>query len=177
MKIVAELRTFDQIINFSSYVDIIQIGSRNMYNYDLLIEIGKLDKPVLLKRGLSATYEEWLLSAEYILKGGNNNVILCERGVRALSQKEARNVLDIQAIPYIKNNFNFPIIIDPSHASGKAYMVNSMSKAALVAGADGLIIESHIKPEDSLCDAKQTISIETLKSIIDFKEKMINIEN
>lgn len=177
IKIVVELMTIDQIRKFSDVVDIIQIGSRNMYNYDLLKEVGKLDKPILLKRGLSATYNEWLLSAEYILKGGNNNVILCERGIRTLSQEETRNVLDIQAIPYIKNNFNFPIIVDPSHASGKAYMVESMSKAALIAGADGLIIESHIKPEDSLCDAEQTINISTLKNIVDFNERMINNEN
>lgn len=177
VKIIVELMTIEQIKKYADYVDIIQIGSRNMYNYDLLKEVGKLNKPVLLKRGLSATYNEWLLSAEYILKGGNNNIILCERGIRALSQEETRNVLDIQAIPYIKNNFNFPIIIDPSHASGKAYMVESMSKASLIAGADGLIIESHIKPEDSLCDAEQTIDMAVLKSIVDFNERIINNEN
>ena len=148
-----------------------------MYNYDLLEKVGRLDKPVLLKRGLSATYKEWLMSAEYILKGGNNNIILCERGIRTSSQEEIRNVLDIQAIPYIKNNFRFPIIIDPSYASGKAYMVESMSKASLIAGADGLIIESHIKPESSLCDAEQTINIQILKNIVDFNERMINNEN
>lgn len=177
VKIIVELMTIDQLKKYADDIDIIQIGSRNMYNYDLLKEVGKLNKPILLKRGLNATYKEWLMSAEYILKGGNNNIILCERGIRASIQEETRNVLDIQAVPYIKNNFRFPIIIDPSHASGKAYMVESMSKASLIAGADGLIIESHIKPESSLCDAEQTINMRTLKNIVDFNERMINNEN
>lgn len=117
------------------------------------------------------------MSAEYILKEGNYNVVLCERGIRGFDSSETRNVLDIQAIPFIKYHSKLPIIIDPSHASGKSYIVKSMSKASLIAGADGLIIETHINPEQSLCDSEQTINVETLKEIIEFKERMENYEN
>ena len=172
LHLVVELLTIEQIHKYGKYIDIIQIGSRNMYNYELLKEVGKLDKPVLLKRGLSATYKEWLMAAEYILKEGNNKVILCERGIRGFDSNETRNVLDIQAIPYIKHNSKLSIIVDPSHASGNRYMVESMSKASLIAGSDGLIIEVHTNPEESLCDSEQTIDIETLKRIIEFKNKI-----
>lgn len=170
--IVTELLTIEQVRKYGIRIDIIQIGSRNMYNYELLKEVGKINKPVLLKRSFAATYSEWLLAAEYILKEGNHNVILCERGVRGFGSEETRNVLDIQAIPYIKRHSNLPIIVDPSHASGEAYIVESMSKASLVAGADGLIIEVHTNPKESKCDSKQTINIEILKKIIEFKNKM-----
>ena len=162
VKIVVELMTIEQIEKYSDYVDIIQIGSRNMYNYELLKELGKIRNPILLKRGLMATYKEWLLAAEYILKSGNDGVILCERGIRAFNSDETRNVLDLQAIPYIHTNSNLPIIVDPSHASGNSYMVEPMSRAAIVAGCDGLIIETHTNPEESLCDSKQTINIKPL---------------
>lgn len=175
--IVTELMTAKQVKKFGEDIDIIQIGARNMFNYDLLKVVGKLDKPVLLKRSFMATYKEWLLAAEYILKEGNNKVILCERGIRSFNSTETRNVLDIQAIPFIKKHCNLPILIDPSHASGKSYMVESMSKASLIAGADGLIIETHIDPKSSLCDSEQTIDIETLKRIIDFKEKVKKYED
>lgn len=175
--IVTELLTINQVKKYAKDIDIIQVGSRSMYNYELLKELGKTNKPILLKRGLTATYKEWLLAAEYILKEGNYNVILCERGIRSFNSDETRNVLDIQAIPYIKKNSKLPIIIDPSHASGKDYMIEPMSKAALIAGADGLIIETHINPSQSLCDSKQTISIETLKSILIFKERIVEYEN
>lgn len=171
-KIVTELLTIEQVHKYGKDIDIIQIGSRNMYNYELLKEIGKIDKPILLKRGLSATYKEWLMAAEYILKEGNNKVILCERGIRGFDSSETRNVLDIQAVPYIKHNSKLPIIVDPSHASGNRYMVESMSKASLAAGCDGLIIEVHTNPNESLCDSEQTIDIETLKRIVDFKNRL-----
>lgn len=177
LKIVVELMTIEQVKKYCNDIDIIQIGSRNMYNYDLLKEVGKLRKTVLLKRGFVATYKEWLLAAEYILKEGNHNVILCERGIRAFNSEETRNVLDLQAIPYIHNHSKLPIIVDPSHASGERYIVESMSKAALIAGADGLIIETHINPEQSLCDSKQTIDIKTLKNIINFEKRLEKNEN
>ena len=161
LKIVTELMTTEQIKKYGNQIDVIQVGSRNMYNYELLKELG-----------LSATYEEFLLASEYILKCGNHNVILCERGIRSINSNETRNVLDIQAIAYIKKHSNLPIIIDPSHASGKSYMVESMSKASLIAGADGLIIETHISPEKSLCDSEQTINIEQLKNILKFNERI-----
>ena len=139
--IVTELLTINQAKKYAKDIDIIQVGSRNMYNYELLKELGKTNKPILLKRGFTATYKEWLLASEYILKEGNYNVILCERGIRGFNSDETRNILDIQAIPYIKKNSKLPIIVDPSHASGKDYIVESMSKASLIAGEDGLIIE------------------------------------
>ena len=172
MHIVTEFTTIEQVRKYGSLVDIIQIGTRNMYNYELLKEVGKLRTPVLLKRAFSASYEEWFLAAEYILKEGNSNVILCERGVRNFFSDETRNVLDIQAIPYVQKNTSFRIIGDPSHASGASYMVSSMSKALLAAGADGLLIEVHTHPEDSLCDSQQTINFEQLDEILQFYQKM-----
>lgn len=177
IKIITELMTVEQVKKYGNFIDIIQVGTRNMYNYDLLKELGKTKKMIILKRGFMATYKEWLLSAEYILKEGNYNVVLCERGIRGFDSSETRNILDIQAIPFIKHHSKLPIIIDPSHASGKSYIVKSMSKASLIAGADGLIIETHINPEQSLCDSEQTIDVETLKEIIEFKERMENYEN
>lgn len=175
LKIVTELLTIEQVRKYGNKVDIIQIGSRSMYNYELLKEVGKLNTPVILKRCFCASYREWLLAAEYILKEGNKSVILCERGIRNNISNETRNVLDIQAIPYIKTHTNLPIIVDPSHASGKSYMVESMSKASLVAGADGLLIEVHTKPEESLCDSEQTINIDELKNIMEFNKLLENI--
>jgi 3-deoxy-7-phosphoheptulonate synthase len=172
LKIVTELTTIEQIEKYGNQIDIIQIGTRNMFNYELLKAAGKTKKPVLLKRGMCASYREWLLAAKYITNEGNPNVILCERGIRNNISTETRNVLDIQAIPYMKKNSKFPIIIDPSHASGQSYMVEPMSKAALVAGADGLIIETHYNPKESLCDAEQTIDIPTLERIISFKNAL-----
>lgn len=177
LKIVTELMTIEQIRKYKNDIDIIQIGSRNMYNYELLKEAGKTKNIILLKRGFSATYKEWLLAAKYITDNGNNKVVLCERGIRGNNSDEVRNVLDIQAIPYMKKNSKFPIIIDPSHASGEAYMVESTSKAALIAGANGLIIETHINPKESLCDSNQTIDIQTLKNILEFKERIDLYEN
>ena len=167
LKIVTELTSIEQVRKYGSKIDIIQIGTRNMYNYELLKEVGKLNTPVILKRGLSATYNEWINAAEYIKREGNTNIILCERGIRGYSN-ETRNVLDLQAIPYIHKNTNYKIIVDPSHASGHAYMVEDMSKASIAANCDGLLIETHIRPEESLCDSEETIDLETLDKIIKY---------
>ena len=174
LKIVTELMTIDQVKKYGEMVDVIQIGTRNMYNYELLKEVGKLRTPVLLKRGLSATYNEWINAAEYIKMGGNNNIILCERGVRSF-EKETRNMLDIQAIPYIKENTDYPIFVDPSHACGNKYMVKPNALASVAAGCDGLIVEVHDEAENALSDGEQSISIETMKEIIDSVKKLENI--
>jgi 3-deoxy-7-phosphoheptulonate synthase len=156
LPVVSELMAAKDIPLFLEYVDIIQIGARNMQNFSLLKELGKIDKPILLKRGLAATIEEWLMSAEYILAGGNTKVLLCERGIRTM-EKYTRNTLDLSAVPVIKKMSHLPIIIDPSHAVGHWDYVPSMSKAAIVAGADGLIIEVHSNPEKAACDGGQCL--------------------
>lgn len=170
LPIVTELMTIEQVRKYADEIDIIQIGSRNMYNYELLKELGKYSKPILLKRGISATYNEWINAAKYINNG--KNVILCERGIRSFDLS-TRNVLDIQAIPYIKKNTNFDIFIDPSHAAGNDYMIEPMSLASVIAGCDGLIIEVHDKPEEALCDKEQAITINTLKSIMKKINKLL----
>ena len=142
LKIVTEIMSVDDVDLFEKEVDVIQVGSRNMQNFDLLKRLGKINKPILLKRGLSATIEEWLLAAEYIMNEGNPNVILCERGIRTY-ENETRNTLDISAVPLVKKVSHLPIIVDPSHASGKRWMIEPLSKAAIAVGADGLIIEVH----------------------------------
>ena len=141
---------------FNEKVDLIQIGARNMQNFDLLKQLGQVDRPILLKRGLNATYEEWLMSAEYIMASGNENVILCERGVRTF-ESYTRNTLDLQSIPVIQKLSHLPIIIDPSHAGGKWWLVEPMAKAAVAAGANGLMIEVHNNPEMALCDGSQSL--------------------
>lgn len=165
LKIVSEIMDIEQLNKYGKYLDIIQIGARNMYNYELLKALGKINKPILLKRAFSATYQEWIGAYEYIKQSGNNQVILCERGIRSFDNS-TRNVLDIQAIPYIKENYHLPIIVDPSHASGHRYLVESDSLAAIAAGADGLIIEVHDYPEESLSDKEQAINIDELQIII-----------
>lgn len=169
--VVTELTSIEQVQKYGNRIDIIQIGARNMYNYELLKEVGKLRTPVILKRGLSATYKEWLCSAEYIRREGNNNIILCERGIRGFDPC-TRNVLDIASVVYIKHNTNYLIIVDPSHSTGTRYMVKPVSVASIVAGADGLIIEAHTTPDKSLSDAKQTVNIKTIKEIIDDINKL-----
>jgi len=157
MPIVTELMSTDDIEYFAEHVDVIQVGARNMQNFDLLKRLGKLNKPILLKRGLSATIEEWLMSAEYILAGGNDNVILCERGVRTF-ESFTRNTLDLSAVLAVKRQSHLPVVVDPSHASGQAWMVERLSLAAIAAGADGLIIEVHNDPVHALCDGQQSIT-------------------
>ncbi len=163
LPIVTELMTIEQVRKYIDKVDIVQIGSRNMYNYELLKELAKHDKPVLLKRGLSATYNEWINAAKYI--NGGKRVILCERGIRSFDNS-TRNVLDIQAIPYVKSNTDFLVYVDPSHAAGNNYMIEPMAVAAVAAGCDGLIIEVHDNPEESICDKNQAIDIPTMKRIL-----------
>jgi 3-deoxy-7-phosphoheptulonate synthase len=149
----------------AEYADIIQLGTRNMQNYPLLREVGKTKKPILLKRGMWATYKEWLLAAEYIMAEGNPNVILCERGIRTF-ETQTRNTLDINAVPMLKELTHLPIIVDPSHATGKYSLVPSISKAAIAAGSDGLIIEVHNDPKNALTDADQTISTRKFSELI-----------
>ena len=140
----------------TKYIDEIQVGARNMQNFDLLKELGKTNKPILLKRGLSATIEEWLMSAEYIMAGGNENIILCERGIRTY-ETYTRNTLDLSAIPVIKKLSHLPVIVDPSHAAGYWYLVEPLAKAAIAAGADGLMIEVHNNPQCALSDGQQSL--------------------
>ena len=142
---------------FEEEVDVVQVGARNMQNFELLKEVGKMSKPILLKRGLSNTYEEWIMSAEYIMAAGNENVILCERGVRTF-ETYTRNTLDVSAIPAVKQMSHLPVIVDPSHAAGMYWMVEPLALAAVAAGADGLIIEVHNDPSHALCDGAQSIT-------------------
>jgi len=141
------------------YADILQLGSRNMQNYQLLMELGRLNKPVLLKRGISSTIEEWLLAAEYIMGEGNHQVILCERGIRTF-EPVTRNTLDLNAVPLVKLLSHLPVFVDPSHGTGLRELVSVMGKAALVAGADGLIMEVHFEPGCALCDGDQSLTPE-----------------
>lgn len=147
------------------YADILQVGARNMQNFHLLRELGKTRKPVLLKRGLSATIDEWLMAAEYIMSGGNYNVILCERGIRTF-ETYTRNTLDLSAIPIVKGLSHLPVIVDPSHGTGQRRLVSSMCKAAIAAGADGLMIEVHPDPERALCDGPQSLNPVQFKQLM-----------
>ena len=167
LPIVSELMDAEYLDEFIEKVDLIQIGARNMQNFDLLKKVGKATKkPILLKRGLSATFQEWIMSAEYIMASGNPNVILCERGVRTF-ETYTRNTLDLQAIPVIKKLTHLPIIIDPSHAGGKWWLVEPMAKAAVAAGCDGLMIEVHNSPETALCDGPQSLKPEKYTQLIE----------
>lgn len=159
LPIVTEIMSARMLERFVEDVDLIQVGARNMQNFELLKELGRTNVPVLLKRGLSATIEEWLMAAEYIMAGGNDNVILCERGIRTF-ETYTRNTLDLSAIPAVKKLSHLPVIVDPSHAAGLWWMVEPMAKAAVAAGADGLIIEVHNDPEHALCDGAQSLKPE-----------------
>ncbi|NLG37394.1 MAG: 3-deoxy-7-phosphoheptulonate synthase [Clostridiales bacterium] len=154
--VVTEIMSIDMIDEFVKNVDIIQVGTRNMQNFTLLRELGRIDKPILLKRGMSATIEEWLMSAEYIISEGNENVILCERGIRTF-ENYTRNTLDIGAVPVVKRLSHLPVLVDPSHASGIWWMVEPLARAAVVAGADGLLVEVHTDPKQALSDGNQSI--------------------
>ena len=156
LPICTEIMSADKIERFVEDVDLIQVGARNMQNFELLKELGKTNKPILLKRGLSATIEEWIMSAEYIMAGGNENVILCERGIRTF-EHYTRNTLDLSAIPAAKKLSHLPVIVDPSHAAGLWWMVEPLAKAAVAVGADGLLIEVHNNPECALCDGAQSL--------------------
>ena len=165
LPIVTELMSAEYLDIFEEKVDLIQIGARNMQNFDLLKQLGKVKRPILLKRGLNATYEEWIMSAEYIMASGNENVILCERGIRTF-ESYTRNTLDLQSIPVLKKLTHLPVVIDPSHAGGKWWLVDSMAKAAVAAGADGLMIEVHNDPENALCDGAQSLKPEKFDKLM-----------
>lgn len=172
LPIVTEIMRASHIDMFEN-VDIIQVGARNMQNFELLKELGKTNKPILLKRGLSATIEEWLMSAEYIMAGGNNNVILCERGIRTY-ENYTRNTLDISAIPIVKKLSHLPVVVDPSHASGKSWLVEPLAMAAVAAGADGLIIEVHNDPPHALSDGAQSLTPEQFEVVA---KKVFDLKN
>ncbi len=157
LPIVSEAMDYEGLKMMMDYVDIIQIGARNMQNFSLLKELGKIDKPILLKRGMSATIEEWLMSAEYILAGGNSKVMLCERGIRTFDNQYSRNTLDLNAVPILKSLTHLPIVVDPSHGTGYRHLVTPMSLAGMAAGADSLIVEVHDKPHEALSDGPQAL--------------------
>ena len=165
LPIVTELMSPDYLDVFNEKVDLIQIGARNMQNFGLLKQLGKVNRPILLKRGLNATYEEWIMSAEYIMASGNENVILCERGIRTF-ESYTRNTLDLQSIPVLNRKTHLPVIIDPSHAGGKWWLVEPMAKASIAAGADGLMIEVHNNPECALCDGAQSLKPEKYAELL-----------
>lgn len=165
LPIVTELMSPDYLDIFNEKVDLIQIGARNMQNFDLLKQLGKLKRPILLKRGLNATYEEWIMAAEYIMASGNENVILCERGIRTF-ESYTRNTLDLQSIPVLRKLTHLPVIVDPSHAGGKWWLVEPMAKAAVAAGADGLMVEVHNSPECALCDGAQSLKPQKYDSLL-----------
>jgi len=165
LPVVTEVMDTRQVELVASYADMIQIGSRNMQNYPLLKEVGMCRKPILLKRGMMATVEEFLLAAEYILHQGNDQVILCERGIRTF-ETSTRNTLDLSAVPMLKRLSHLPVIVDPSHGTGVRWMVPPMAKAAVAVGADGLIMEVHYKPEEALCDGYQSLNLDEFDRLI-----------
>lgn len=174
LPIVTEIMNINHLELFSD-VDVIQVGARNMQNFDLLKELGKCDKPILLKRGLANTIEEWLMSAEYIMAGGNKNVILCERGIRTF-ETYTRNTLDISAVPVLKNLTHLPIIVDPSHATGMRWLVPPLAKTAVAAGADGLMIEVHNNPAKALCDGAQSIDPDAFDELMKDIKRRVEFE-
>ena len=171
MKVVSEIMDPRDVMRAKDYVDIYQIGSRNMQNYSLLKEIGKTSKPVLLKRGMTSTVEEWLMAAEYIALEGNPNIILCERGIRTF-ENYTRNTLDLTVIPIIKSLTNLPIIVDPSHGTGRRDLVSPMTRASVAVGADGIMIEVHPNPQEALSDGFQSLSFEEMESLLKDIEKL-----
>lgn len=174
LKIVTEIPSADLLPIFEQYVDVIQVGARNMQNFHLMKALGKSTKPILLKRGLSATIEEWLMSAEYIMAGGNEQVILCERGIRTF-EKYTRNTLDISAVLAVKELSHLPVIIDPSHAAGRWNMIEKLSLASLAVGAHGLIVEVHHDPEHALSDGAQSLKIKKFDAMMDQLVKVADV--
>jgi 3-deoxy-7-phosphoheptulonate synthase len=165
MPVFSEVMAISQIEEIAAHVDVLQVGSRNMQNFDLLKALGQIDKPVLLKRGLAATLEEFVMAAEYILSHGNPHVILCERGIRSFDSY-TRNVLDLGAVAALKQITHLPIVVDPSHATGKRELVADLARAAVACGADGIMVECHPEPEQSISDARQTISLDDMISLV-----------
>lgn len=166
LPVVTEVMDTRHVEMVSEYADMLQVGSRNMQNYPLLKEVGMTRKPVLLKRGMMATIEEFLLAAEYILNQGNEQVVLCERGIRTF-ETSTRNTLDLSAVPVLKKLSHLPVIVDPSHGTGLSWIVPSMAKAAIAAGADGLIMEVHYKPDDALCDGQQSLNFIEFRKLME----------
>lgn len=175
LPIVSELMSLEHLDLYTD-IDIIQIGARNMQNFELLSELGKSQKPILLKRGLANTIEEWLMSAEYVMASGNPNVILCERGIRTF-ETATRNTLDISAIPVLRGFTHLPVIVDPSHATGKAPLVHPLAKASVAAGADGLMIEVHPEPEMALCDGAQSVTPQKFAAIMGDIKTLCHMES
>ncbi|MEQ8973870.1 MAG: 3-deoxy-7-phosphoheptulonate synthase [Coleofasciculus sp. C1-SOL-03] len=164
--VVTEVMSISQIELVAAHADMLQVGSRNMQNFDLLKALGQVDKPILLKRGLAATVEEFVMAAEYILSHGNSQVVLCERGIRSFDTY-TRNVLDLGAVVALKQMTSLPVIVDPSHATGKRELIPALAKAAIAAGVDGLIIECHPEPEKSVSDARQALSLDDMVQLVD----------
>lgn len=171
MPIVTEVMDQHTVALVAEYADIIQVGARNMQNFYMLRELGKLEKPILLKRGLSATMEEWLMAAEYIAAGGNRQVILCERGIRTF-ETYTRNTLDLSAVPVMKHLTHLPVIVDPSHGTGNWRWVPSMSRAAVAAGADGVMVEVHPQPDKALCDGAQSLTVDKFALLMNDLDKV-----
>lgn len=164
--VITEVMAIHQIEAIAAHADVLQVGSRNMQNFDLLKALGEVDKPVVLKRGLAATIQEFVMAAEYIAAHGNPNVILCERGIRSFDDY-TRNVLDLGAVVALKQITHLPVIVDPSHAAGKRELVPNLARAAIAAGADGLMVECHPVPEESVSDARQALSLEDMSTLVD----------
>ncbi len=175
LPIISEIMSVEQLHKYGDELDIIQIGTRNMQNFELLKEVGHCRKPVLLKRGMCATFEEFLMSAEYIMAGGNEQVILCERGIRTF-ETYTRNCLDLSAVPVLKRLSHLPIIVDPSHATGVWWMVEPMSKAAVAVGADGLMIEVHNDPAHAKCDGQQSLTPDVFGNLVEKLRALAKVE-
>ena len=176
LPIVSEIMAPRYVDVFEEKVDVVQVGARNMQNFDLLKEVGRMSKPVLLKRGLSNSYEEWIMSAEYIMAGGNENVILCERGIRTF-ETYTRNTLDVSAIPAVKQMSHLPVVVDPSHSAGMYWMVEPLAMAAIAAGADGLLIEVHNDPPHAKCDGQQSLTPENFGHLMAKVGTLVDIMN
>ena len=175
MPVVSEVMDIESIVPMADSVDAFQVGTRNMQNFSLLDALSKCGKPVLLKRGLSASFEEWMMAAEYLLSGGNRNIILCERGIRTFSD-HSRNTLDLNVVPMVRKVSHLPLIVDPSHGVGHRDRVRAMARAALACGAQGLLIEAHTNPATSYTDADQTVDIKTLEGIVRDRDFLAGIE-
>ncbi len=171
LPVVTEVLDVRHVVMVANYVDMLQIGARNMQNFLLLREVGMQQKPVMLKRGMSATVEEWLMAAEYIVRGGNRNVILCERGIRTF-ETATRNTLDLSSVPIIKRLSHLPVIVDPSHATGKREIIADLAKAALAAGADGVMVEIHPDPKTALCDGPQALDFNEFERMMEDLKKL-----
>lgn len=174
---VSEVVSVEDVHLMSEYIDVLQVGTRNMHNYRLLQRLGEVKNPVILKRGMASTYDEWLLAAEHIKAAGNHRIILCERGIRTFDNKHTRNTLDISAVKTMQRLSPYPVIIDPSHSGGRRDLVRSLSWAAAAAGGDGIILESHFSPDDTVCDSQQTIDLNELGIILQHLPELVKVWN